>query len=452
MTRGSLRLRLLFAGAISVIAALTLSGIGLMLLFERHVERRVEAELTVYLNRIVAGLDREANGDMVIRNAPGDPRFAKPLSGLYWQVQVGETFLRSRSLWDGRLFLPAGDVTTGAVLERRTEGPNGAELIAVERSVTLPARLGGGAIRAVVAVDSSEITQATHAFAVDLLPYLVLIAGFLIAAAYAQVAIGLRPLTTVRGRLAAIRQGTARRLGQGFPDEIVPLASEVDALLEAREAQIEKARARAGDLAHGLKTPLQVLAGDVERLRAKGEAEIAAEVEQVATSMVRHVDRELARARMAAGRQQARAPIADVVERVVAVIVRTPAGSRLEWSIDIPAGQVGQIDPDDLAEAIGNLVENAARHARAAVIIRSRGDAGRVVITVADDGPGIPPEHLEDALARGGQVDRSGSGAGLGLAIVHDIAEAWNGRSEIRTTTAGFEADFCVPEAAGARP
>ena len=166
----------------------------------------------------------------------------------------------------------AVEVATGTIVKRRFAGPNGAELIAVERNLTLPPRLGGGAMRAVVAIDASDVTAATHAFAVDLLPYLVVIAVFLTVAAYAQVAVGLRPLATVRRRLSAIREGKERQLGHGFPDEILPLAAEVDALLAERKAQIEKARTRAGDLAHGLKTPLQVIAGDVERLRSKGEA------------------------------------------------------------------------------------------------------------------------------------------------------------------------------------
>src|SRR5262249_5470305 len=157
---------------------------------------------------------------------------------------------------------------SGVVHEHHIKGPNGADL---ERSVTLPPRLGDRTMLAAVAASSSDITVAARAFAADLVPYLPLIAAFLIAAAYAHVLIGLRPLANVRRRLAAIRQGSARRLGQGFPDEIVPLATELDALLAAREAQIEKARARAGDLAHVLKTPLQVLASDVERLRARGD-------------------------------------------------------------------------------------------------------------------------------------------------------------------------------------
>jgi signal transduction histidine kinase len=130
---------------------------------------------------------------------------------------------------------------------------------------------------------------------------------------------------------------------------------------------------------------------------------------------------------------------------VVAVIVRTPAGARIDWSIDIPHEVCGRIGPDDLAEAIGNLVENAARHAHGHVAVRCRRRADLMVITVADDGPGIPPERLDEALARGGQLDRTGGGAGLGLAIVGDIAEAWGGRLDIRNSTTGLEADFCVP-------
>lgn len=303
-------------------------------------------------------------------------------------------------------------------------------------------------MRATVALDTADVAAATRAFAVDLLPYLGLIAALLIATGYAQVAIGLRPLTTVRKRLSAIRAHKTRRLGRGFPDEIMPLAEEVDALLEARERQIAKARARAGDLAHGLKTPLQVLSGDVERLRMKGEVEIATEIQQVATAMRRHVDRELARARIGTGGQEASARLAEAVERVVAVMVRTPAGARLNWSVDIPADGAARIDPDDLAEAVGNLAENAARHAREKVSIRSSNESsGFIILTIADDGKGIPPGQLEEALSRGGRLDRSENGAGLGLAIVADIAEAWEGRFEIRNTSTGLEADLCLPRA-----
>ncbi len=451
MTGGSLRLRLLVAGAISVLTAVALSALGLVLLFERHVERRIEAELGVYLEQIIANLDREADGTLSVANPLADPRFAQPLSGLYWQIRAGETALRSRSLWDAELLLPADALPDGALHRHRIVGPNGAELLALERSVKLPQRLGGEAIRAAVALDSSEITVATRAFAADLLPYLGFLATVLIVAAYAQVAFGLSPLAAVRKRLAAIREGSARRLGTAFPQEVQPLAAEVDALLEARERQAERARARAGDLAHGLKTPLQVLAGDIERLRRKGDEELATEIEQVATTMRRHVDRELARARMKGGASMARSRISEVIERVLAVVMRTPDGAKLAWDVECPRHLSARIDSDDLAEAIGNLVDNAARHARRQVLVKAWSEGSRARIVVADDGPGIPPEKLNDVLVRGGRLDEAGPGAGLGLAIVRDIAEAWAGRFELRSEGSGLQAELELDRLASTR-
>ena len=445
MKRGSLRMRLLLGGVASILAALMLSAVGLMFLFERHVERRVEAELGVYLDQIVASLDHGTDGSLIIKRPPADPRFAIPLSGLYWQLNAGgSTVLRSRSLWDAQLALPPDELADGAVHKHRIAGPGGSELITLERSIMLPVRLGRADIRAAVALDTADIVAAVRSFTIDLLPYLAVIALFLISAAYAQVAIGLKPLDAVHKRLTIIRQGKAQKLGSAFPDEILPLTSEVDALLDAREEQIEKARARAGDLAHGFKTPLQVLAGDVERLRVKGEYDIATEIEQIATTMRRHVDHELTRARIASGNPDARANLAEVVERVVAVVRRTPEGAKLDWTVEIPKGAVARIHPDDLAEAMGSLLENAARHARKAVLIRMRRDDDFTLLSLIDDGAGIPKERLEEVLARGGKLDQSGGGAGLGLAIVGEIAEAWGGYFEIRTSSTGVEANFGV--------
>ncbi len=446
--QGSLRLRLLVAGALSILVALALSAFGLTLLFERHVERRVAGELAVYLDQVTAGLDRGPTGALVLTRPPADPRFDTPLSGLYWQAGVGDERLRSRSLWDEALALPPDVLADGAVHEHRITGPGGAALLALERSVTLPARLGGGALRAVVAVDAADITAATQSFAVDLLPYLAVLALVLIASAAVQVTVGLQPLAAVRARLAGIQAGTERRMGDAFPDEIRPLAAEVDALITAREGQVERARARAADLAHGLKTPLQVLSGDVARLRQRGEGAIADDIEQVATAMRRHVDRELARARLAAGGGDASADVAAVVDAVLAVVVRTPAGAALAWSTEIAAGTTARIDPDDLAEAVGNLVENAARHARSRVVVHGRTVGGDVELTVADDGPGIAADRIDTALTRGGRLDTSGDGAGLGLAIVGDIAEAWGGRLSLASPSDST----APPGGAGAAP
>lgn len=444
MSGGSIRLRLFFAGALSIIAALALAALGLVLLFERHVERRIESELAVYLDQIIANLDRNADGTLFVADVLADPRFDRPLSGLYWQVQAGDAVLRSRSLWDGDLPLPRDELADGNVHRHRIIGPAGVELLALERSLTLPARLGSVPIRATVAIDAREITTAARAFAADLVPYIGVLAAVLIAAALAQVTFGLSPLANVRKRLAAIREGQATRLGAAFPKEVQPLAAEIDALLEAREREAERARERAADLAHGLKTPLQVLAGDVERLRQKGEADIAADIEQVTTAMRRHVERELARARMKSGVRTARANVREVIDRVLAVVMRTPDAARLTWDVDCPPQLLARIDADDLAEAIGNLLDNAARYARRVVRIEAYAEDKRVKLLISDDGPGIPPERMSEVLARGGRLDEAGAGAGLGLAIVQEIVEAWGGWLQLRSRDSGLQAELAL--------
>ncbi len=446
-TAGSLRLRLYVAGAASVAAALALSAIGLNLLFERHVERRAIVELTVHLNQVIAGLERGAEGTLAVVQSPADPRFERPLSGLYWQLEAEATVLRSRSLWDGALALPADSLPDGQIHEHLIPGPNGTTLLTLERSVTLSPRLGSVPVRAAVAVDRAEIATATRAFVADLLPFLLVIAAFLIAAAWLQVAVGLRPLAAIRVKIAAITDGAQRRLGGAFPAEVRPLAAEVDALLEARDRQVESARARAADLAHGLKTPLQVLSGDIDRLRAQGQNDVADQIEGVANAMRRHVDRELARARIGIAGRNARADVRDVAQRVVDVAKRTPDGTRLEWTVDVPSDHIAMIDADDLTEALGNLVENASRFARSAITVSARREGETIELGVLDDGPGIPAENIATVIDRGTRLDTAHKGAGLGLAIVDDIVTAWNGQLELSRTDRGLWVRLILPAA-----
>jgi signal transduction histidine kinase len=444
MSTRSLRLRLLLLGAVSVALALIASTIGLVILFERHVERRVDAELNAYLNQLIAGLDRNEAGEIALVRSPSDPRFERPLSGLYWQllIEPTATTLRSRSLWDGELMLDPDSPVEGVVRRRRIEGPGAATLYLVERHFVLPVRLDGAPVRAAVALDSAEISHAVRALVADMAPYLTAIGALLVVSAWTQVTVGLRPLAAVREALTRIRDGRAQRLGAGFPDEVKPLAVEIDALLDASDAQIAKARARAGDLAHGLKTPLQVLAGEADRLMAKGEREIAAEVTSLVSTMHLHIEHELTRARLAAGALHARANVRDVADRVIKVVRRTPAGRNLIWSIEVARNLQAPIDAVDLGEALGNLIENAARHARSRVTVSGCSDRDGVTVAVSDDGPGIPADRIEEALSRGVCLDTSSPGTGLGLAIVAEIAEAWGACVSITDQSPGLKASL----------
>lgn len=442
MTRRSLRLRLALAGAASCSIALVMAFFGLSMLFEHHVERRIVDELTIHLEQVVAGLGTAAGGIDVVR-LPADPRFQAPLSGLYWQIDAPGLQRTSRSLWDQAIEIP-NEPGTG-LRERYLKGPSDTQLIAVIRDIITEARHGSLSLQATVALDRSIVREATAAFRRDILPYMAILGSLLFAAAIMQIYVGLRPLSDLRKRIALIRNGEVNRLGSAFPDEVLPLTAEVDALLQSREEQLRRARERAAELAHGFKTPLQVLAGDVARLKAAGQSTVADDIGTVINAMHRLVDHEMARARIADSGHRARADLRQVVSGVVSVVRRTPDGERLRWQIDIDQELVVKLDTDDLAELIGNLAENAARYGQNEVSFHAWPDGPMAVIEIRDDGPGIPENQLSSVLRRGQRLDTTSGGAGLGLAICENIVQAAGGSIALENKEPGLTVRICLP-------
>ena len=438
----SLRLRLALAGAAAILIALALTAAGLTQLFDAHVKRRAVAEMGVQLDQVLAGLGNGPDG-LTLQRPPADPRFAVPYGGLYWQIEWADGLQRSRSLWDTALDLPDYGLRDTNVHVHPLPGPRGEELLVLERSVTLPERLGGVTARAAVGMAAAELEQARRAFMVDLAPYLGLLALVLTAAGWVQLAVGLRPLRGLSDRVAALREGSATRMGSNFPVEVQPVATQIDALLAAREVEIERARTRAADLAHGLKTPLQALMGEADRLRTAGAAAQAEAIEDTALAMRRTVDRELARARTAARADDARAYPAKVADRVVAVLRRTPDGGKLTWQQDIAPGVAVALHEADLAEALGALAENAARHAQSSVTLSARLQDAFLCLSVTDDGPGIPAAERQALLDRHARADESGTG--LGLSIASEIVLAAGGELELSDSHEGFRATLTMP-------
>lgn len=437
----SLGLRLVAGGIVAIFVALTIAGGGLILLFERHVSRTFADDLDVHLKQLLASIDVDAQGHLSVRRPPADPRFADPLSGLYWQVRDdrGE-LLRSRSLWDITMLLPQDEPQVGQTHQHETLGPGGARLLVAERTVTLNAGNQRVPVRLAVAIDLARVSAAASDFAKDLAIALGILACVLTVATWMQVSLGLRPLDLVRRGIADIRAGRSRHIPSAVPIEVQPLVEEVNSLLDAQEREIERSRGRAADLAHGLKTPLAALAADAARLRKHGEDAIAQDIEAVGDAMSRYVDRELARARIRARPARGTSvstKLGPLVRSIISTLTRTPAGMRVTFEQDIADAVRVPVDRIDLAEVLGNLLENAARHAVSRVRIAARSNAAGPVIVIEDDGKGIAPTLLQSAFERGVSLDERGDGAGLGLAIVRDVLEAYNWRLELDKSELG---------------
>lgn len=239
---------------------------------------------------------------------------------------------------------------------------------------------------------------------------------------------GLRRIDELRARLAGLRQGRDRRLEESYPAEIQPLVDDLNGLLDTRERAIDRAVAKAGDLAHGLKTPLAILAQDVDRARAAGQEELAASIRQQVTRMQRQVDYHLAQARAVASGATpgARSSVLESAEGLRRAMLRLFVDRRLTIDVDVAADLTAAVPREDLDEMLGNLMENACKWTASRVVVSAvRDDA--IVVAVDDDGRGIPVEMREAVLRRGVRADEAAPGSGLGLAIVRDLVELYGG-------------------------
>lgn len=270
--------------------------------------------------------------------------------------------------------------------------------------------------------------------------------GFMIAG-LAQVRRGLSPFDELRARLMAVRDGRERRIDGSYPSEVQPLVNDLNALLDDRERMVTRALAKAGDLAHGLKTPLAVLAQESSRAEAAGHADLAAEIGAQVERMSRQVEYHLAHARAAVSGATpgARCSVAESADGLARTLLRLHADRGLTIDVEVPPGHSIKGRREDLDEMLGNLLDNACKWARSRVAISSSaapssGSGSTIVILVDDDGPGLDPSLREAVLRRGVKADESprlpgaegasvgsGSGSGFGLAIVRDLAELYHG-------------------------
>lgn len=272
-----------------------------------------------------------------------------------------------------------------------------------------------------------------HGPAAALVGVLCMLFGFL------QVRRGMSPINELRYRLAMVHRGVDARVTGSYPAEVQPLVDDVNALLEERERRVARAIAKAGDLAHGLKTPLAVLAYEAQQARATGHQQLAVGIDEQIDRMRRQIDYHLAQARSAASSASpaARASIAASAEGLVRAVQRLHAERGLRIEIDTPASHVFRGQREDLDEMLGNLLDNACKWARTEVRLTSSKADGQIVITVDDDGPGIEPPMRESVMQRGIRVDETAQGSGLGLAIVRDLAEIYGGSIALEQSPLG---------------
>jgi signal transduction histidine kinase len=429
--RGSLRFRLLLGTLFWIAATILVAGWGLGNMFRQHVEQQFHAELKTHLDQLTAQLALDDQGRPTLAMPLSDPRLNRPFAGLYWQIDrlagpglpASPAVMRSRSLWDQVLRVPADAPASGEVHQHRIAGPQGETLGIVERSV----RIDALPLRLIVAADEGLMIEPVERFNKELWLALGVLGLGLALAALVQVFVGLAPLRKLRAALGRVHRGEVQRMEGAFPAEIMPLVEEFNTVLARNAEVVERARTQAGNLAHALKTPLSVLANAADGKDDALARLVAAQVEMAR----RQVDYHLARAQAAAAVRLpgARTPLNPVVDGLVRTMRRIHAGRDLDLAVQpMPASLAFRGEAQDLQEMLGNLLDNACKWASRRVEIDAGIEQGQLVIRVDDDGKGIAAEQREAMLRRGVRADQQVPGSGLGLAIVDDLARMYGGQ------------------------
>ncbi|MFA7437571.1 sensor histidine kinase [Castellaniella sp.] len=431
-THPSLRWRLLLGTLIWVLLSVAAAGWGIQTLFRQHIRAQLQSELGIYLDHLTAAIQVDPEGRLSLATQPADPRFSMPFSGLYWQISapaedgLSAQLLRSRSLWDVRLADDRPSQRTGGDLQTTTRLSSHDALLQMRVRTVYPAEGPRDRLVLSAAADQALWAEPVARFNRELALALGILLLGLMAAVWMQVWFGLRPLTSLRSRLAALRSGQAERIGGAFPAEIQPLVNDLNQVLAQNAQGLERARMQAGNLAHALKTPLSVMANAA----AAQDAELPRLVAEQIEAARRQVDYHLVRARAAAAVRQPglRSPVLPLLQGLVRVMERVHAERALQYDLSgVSADLAFQGEAQDFQEMLGNLLDNAGKWARRTVRVAARLGARGLEIRMEDDGPGLAPGQFERVFERGSRADEKAPGSGLGLGIVRDLAELYGG-------------------------
>lgn len=447
LRRRSLVRRLVLIAGIWTLLVVLVAGVFLTAQFRTAAIRRFDQSLAVLTDDLYAGSTVE-DGQL---RAPvlTDIRATRAYSGRYWVI-LDKTLdgamrpvERSRSLFDSDLMLSSDqidrlDAQPGQTQYFNMRGPQDKPL----RAAAILARLPGYADPVVflAAEDRTPIDADADRFAGVTAIALAILAVGLILATVVQVRFGLTPLFRLRREVASVRRGKAEKVEGIYPDELEPLARELNALLAHNQEVVERQRTHVGNLAHALKTPLSVMLTEA----SQQPGQLAEVVERQAQTMREQVDHHLRRARAAARSQTSgeRTPVEPILDELAVTLERIfqdkseGRGVEIDWRC--PEDLCFQGEKQDFLEVVGNVMENAGKWCKGKIRVEAVpvGEA-RMTVTVDDDGPGLPPEERAQALKRGQRLDENAPGSGLGLSIVDELTRAYGGAVQLGESPMG---------------
>lgn len=242
---------------------------------------------------------------------------------------------------------------------------------------------------------------------------------------------GLSPLRKVGAELSRIEIGEQEQIQQHYPQEIERLTDNINILLQQERDQKTRYRNALGDLAHSLKTPLAVLQSSLNNKQDDIQSE---QISRMNSTIEYQLQRAATAGSASIGKP---VDVESVSRRMLDSLHKVYIDKHIQIAVEIDASVMFRGDEGDLMEVLGNLLENAFKWADKHITLSAEQNHGKLCITISDDGPGIAEDEADDLLKRGKRADQNKAGYGIGLSIVKNIVEAYQGDLKITKSQLG---------------
>ncbi|ABZ78147.1 histidine kinase [Shewanella halifaxensis HAW-EB4] len=350
--------------------------------------------------------------------------FYRPVySGRYYQLDLPEQELRSRSLWDQRLEVV--DLEKGETRAWQTKGPQNHDIQLL--SIGLKSETSGLNATLTVAQDLSIGRKVfSEVYGTKLIVNLAMLLA-MITGIFLVLRQSFKPVNQMKDTLAKLREGEISSFDlNSIPLELQPLAKNYNELLTYSSKQIERSRNNLGNLSHGLKTPLAVMQQQVEALFLK-EPDSAEAMQKQLDLVHKMIERKLAAARITGDMlPAAQMQLPKDIEDLAQTLNKVHRTKSIHCRFDIPSAITRlPMHREDGMELLGNLLDNAYKWASSEIRVCISHQDQQLKLTIEDDGPGVQTEELAQLTHRGKRLDEATMGHGLGLSIVKDIAEQY---------------------------
>ncbi len=427
----SIAWRVFIFTALGLTVGLLLTGLLLSNLYSQALTRNIDDIAIRQTDALIARLlVEDENAQQSLPSI--DPRYTQANSGWYWQIVDSTGRISNVSTSAFGVVIPHLDIPFDEENKRRgnTIDEDGKRLRLFERKLFVEEQ---NQVTITVTADWDEVAGEVSSFQNQAFMALVVIGLFLASLCALVARLSLGPLLRLSSEVEDVRTGEHSRIIGDFPKEILPVKSEINALLDVNDKILDRAKNQVGDLAHGLKTPIAVIRNETENSNSKL---VPQQLDKMQSIVSRYLDRAQLAARTAA--RGKKTDVVAAVSRIVSVMNKLHRDKHAKLIVEDGFAVSFLGDAEDFDELAGNIIDNAMKWASTRVEVHITKPSPSVLqIVVEDDGAGLSEQEQRAVFQRGRRLDEQVQGSGLGLGIVSELISVYGGEIELGTAKLG---------------